>query len=150
MKVENKTESKLQQIIIYGSGLSGGALAALLQSFRGGMSFAPSIFTVVAAVAGFAAFVLFWKLLFLEHRDKRAKILLASITILLIAGGLTGVLYPLKYVAKNEFPNLVTGIVAAVFALSGAALLLWSCKRFLDADERLNDASVETPVVEEK
>lgn len=122
----------------YGSGLCGAAVAAALQSFRGGMIFAFSIYTLIAATLGFAAFVLFWNLFFSERKDKRTKIIFAGVTVILIAGGVAGVLYPLRFVASQEFPNLVKGLVAAALALLGGALLLWRCKQFFDADEQKN------------
>jgi hypothetical protein len=136
MKTENKSESTLQQFMTYGSSLCGAFVAAALQAFRGGMSFEFSIFTLIAAVIGFVAFVVFWKLFFSERKKRQTKIIFIAVTIILIAGGVAGVLYPLRFVASHEFPNLVKGLVAAAFALSGGALLLFGCKRFFDADER--------------
>ncbi len=138
MKIENQTESRLQQFMTYGSSLCGAAAAAALQSFSGGISFKFSIYTLVAAIVGFAMFVAFWKLLFSRRKDKRTKLLLGAVTAVLIAGGLAGVLYPLKFVARTEFPQLVTGLVAAALALSGGVILLIGCKRFFDADEQKN------------
>lgn len=129
----------------YGSSLCGAVVAAALQAFRGGMSFEFSFYTLLAAVIGFAAFVVFWKLFFAERKDKRSKVLFVGVTVLLIAGGVAGVLYPLRFVSSHEFPNLVKGLIAAALALSGGAILLFKCKRFFDADERrtaANDATI--------
>lgn len=139
MKMENKTdktETILQQFIIYGSSLCGAFVAAALQAFRGGMSFSFSVYTFLAAVVGFAAFVLFWKLFFSARASKHSRFLFVVVSVVLIVGGLAGVLYPLRFVAHTEFPNLVTGLVAAALALSGGALFLFGCKRFFDADEK--------------
>jgi hypothetical protein len=141
MKTENQSESRLQQFMTYGSSLCGAVVAAALQAFRGGMSFEFSILTFLAAVFGFVAFVVFWKLLFSERKNKRTRIYFAGVTVLLIAGGIAGVLYPLRFVSSHEFPNLVKGLIAATLALSGGAFLLFRCKRFFDADERRTGAA---------
>lgn len=145
MKTETQSESTLQKFMTYGSSLCGAFAAAALQSFRGGMSFHYSIFTLAAAVIGFLVFVAFWKLFFSERKGTREKVIFVLVTIVLIGGGVAGVLYPLRFVASHELPNLLKGLVAAAFALSGGALLLFSCKRFFDADERRDESGPTIP-----
>lgn len=147
MNTENQTESRLQQLMTYGSSLCGAFAAAALQAFRGGMSFEFSFYTLVAAVVGFAVFVAFWKLILAERKTIQTKVLLGGVIVILITGAIAGVLYPLRFVSSHEFPNLVKGLVAAALALSGGAFLLFRCKRFFDADER-RAAAIEAKTLE--
>lgn len=138
MKAETKFESTLCQIIIWGSSLGGAVGAAALQAFRPPMLFVFSAYTVVAFFLGFGIFLAFWKLFFAERKDTRTKFLYYAVTVILIASGLAGVVYPMRFVAKENLRELIIGFVLAVGALSGVAMMLVFCKRFLDEDERKN------------
>lgn len=138
MKTRADNEWVLKQIIIWGSSLAGGFGAASMEALEPNLSFALSFKTLIAFLCGTALVVAFWKSIFHPTIGPCRKILRLVTSVLLIAGGFAGVLYPLRFVAPSQFPALITGLAVAVCALSGVAALLYLCKRFFDEDERKN------------
>lgn len=141
MKTRTDNEWVLRQIIIWGSSLAGGFGVASMQALEPDLSFTLSYKTLIAFVCGMALVVAFWKSIFHPSSGKRRKVLRLVTSVLLIAGGLAGVLYPLRFVDPSQFPALITGLSVVVCALGGVATLLYLCKRFLDEDEREREES---------
>src|SRR5689334_18745037 len=112
-------ESRLQNIVIWGSALGGAVLAATLQAYRLPSSFEFSGYTVLALLLGGGVFWAYWKLFFIQRQFRGLKLLQQLFTGILIAAGLAGVLYPLRFVGREQLPQLFIGLTTAVFALSG-------------------------------
>ena len=136
MKTETDNERVLKQIIIWGSALAGGFGAASLEALRPNVTFVISPATAIAFLGGVALVAAFWKSLFHPSTGSIQRFFRFATSALLVAGGVAGVIYPLRFVAPAQFPALITGLAVAVCALSGVAGLLYLCKRFLDDDER--------------
>ena len=147
MKTRTDNAWVLKQIIIWGSSLAGGFGAASMQALQPNLSFALSFKTLIAFVCGLALVATFWKSIFHPLIGARRKFLRVVTSVLLVAGGFAGVLYPLRFVAPSQFPALITGLSVAVCALGGVATLLYLCKRFLDEDERKREKTTPlTPI----
>lgn len=136
MKPSLDNESLLKHIIIWGSALAGGFGMASMQALQPNLTFAFSFKTAMAFLGGAVLVVAFWKSIFHPATGPRQKVFRIITSALLIAAGFGGILYPLRFVAPNQFPALLTGLSVAVCALSGVAGLLFLCKRFFDRDER--------------
>jgi CDP-diglyceride synthetase len=138
MDTNVQLESNLRRIVIWGSAVSGAVLAATLQAYRLPSSFEFSGYTAIAFLIGGAVFWGYWKMFFMERQFRGFKALRFVLTVLLVAAGLAGVLYPLRFVGREQLPQLFTGLVMAAFALSGVGMLLLGCKRLFDEDEKQN------------
>src|SRR5277367_3314749 len=96
-------------------------MAAALQALRSsadGFTFHVSVWTFVALAA-------------------RSRLASRMGTALLLAAGVGGFLYPLRFVPANKMGEITIGLSFAVCALTMVAFLLWRLKLFFEAD---NDA----------
>ncbi|WP_150107596.1 hypothetical protein [Pedosphaera parvula] len=138
MDKNTQLASNLQSIVIWGSALGGAVLAATLQAYRLPSSFEFSGYTMAASAVGGVVFWAYWKLFFVKRQFRGFKLLQFLFTVVLIGAGLAGVLYPLRFVSREQLPQLFIGLSTAVFALSGVGLLLRGCKLMFEEDERNN------------
>jgi hypothetical protein len=125
----------LRQIIIYGSSLGVGAAAASLEALRPHYIFEFSARTVFAFALGMGVLWAYWQIVFSPRDTRGWRIFRNLATIGVIAGGLLAFLYPLRYIAPSRYPELATGLCAAIFALSGVAIMLLLCRRFFEDEE---------------
>src|SRR5579872_3805174 len=136
MNSKLEANSTLRWIVTWGSSVCGAIAVATLQSFRLPSSFDFSFFTVVAFLLGGGVFWAYWSLIFSNRRFRVLGKLQISLTAILVAIGLAGVLYPLRFVDDTERSQLLTGLITAAFALSGVGLLLLGCRwLFKDGDK---------------
>ena len=80
----------------------------------------------------------FWRAIW-EVADRptpRAKARFAAMVAGLIAAGVFGFLYPLRFLAPNKLPDISFGLVIAVIFLGGIGVAMWFVARGLgQADE---------------
>jgi len=122
--------------VTWGSSLCGAIAVATLQSFRLPSSFDFSFFTVVAFFLGGGVFWAYWSLIFSNRRFRDLRRWQILLTAILVTIGLAGVLYPLRFVNETERSQLFTGLITAVFALSGVGLLLLGCRRLFGEGDK--------------
>jgi hypothetical protein len=135
MKTQADNLRDLRQIIIYGSSLGSGAAAASLEALRPHCTFEFSARTVLAFAVGMGVLWVYWRILFSPRDSRGWRVLRGFATGVVGIGGLAAFLYPLRYIAATRYPDLATGLFAAVFALSGVAIMLLLCRRlFEDGD----------------
>jgi hypothetical protein len=139
MKTFDDFQSALRRIVVVGTSLAAGGMAASLEALRPDFSFHLSLQT--AAVFALAALALrvYWWIIFHPLKTSRQNFLRMTATGLLAAAGVAAFLYPARFVASSRYPDLAVGLLAAVCALSGVAALLFACKRFFEG-EPANDS----------
>jgi len=125
--------------MLFGSSLAGGFAAASLQALQPNFSFRVSAKTLVAFGLGFLVLYCYWRILFHPSVSSGQKRLRMGASALLAIIGLTGFLYPLRFIAPNNHGEVAAGLVIACLALAVVIALLLMCKRFLDADARKNE-----------
>jgi len=137
MPTTDKNDRDIRRIMVLGSSLAAGFVAATLQALRPHMRFDVSRWTLVAFALGMAGLWAYWMLIL--HRSVPGwRLLSIFATALVAAGGAWSFLYPVKFVNPAAFKDLATGLILAICALSSVAGLLLLCKRFLDRDEHDN------------
>ena len=141
MNNDSKNQQRLYPIFTFSTALAFGCMLATLEALRpapAGFSFELSYKTLIAFLAGGAiAFPLWHLILNGTHLGKRNLTLVTGgMVVLLLVLGVGAFLYPLRFVPRDKWPEIRTGLVTAVCALSGVACLLWGVKRFVDSDER--------------
>jgi hypothetical protein len=139
MEPENKNERDIRWIMIAGTAIAFGFMAASLEALRSspsGFSFQISARTFFAFVLGAAAVFPFWKIVFnlVSGNRQRKRHICAALLLLLI--GVAAFLYPTRFVPKEKLKDLYTGLAFAVCALSMLAGLLVVIGRFFEADGR--------------
>lgn len=132
MNAPTDNSRDLRQIIIYGSSVGVGAAAASLEALRPHYLFEFSGRTLIAFVLGAAVLWVYWQIVFSEREGRAWQLFRRLATFGIIAGGLVAFLYPLRYIAPTRYPELATGLCAAIFALSGVAIMLLLCRRFFE------------------
>jgi hypothetical protein len=134
MKTQADNRRDLRQIIIYGSSLALGAAAASLEALRPHYEFVFSTRTGLAFFLGAGVLWGYWQILFHPDNRRHWRLVRGLATAVVGVGGLAAFLYPLRYVAASRYPELATGLFAAVFALSGVAIMLLLCRRLFEGD----------------
>jgi len=122
------------RIVRASTALALGGMVAALEALRRspvGFTFHVSVWTFVAFAAGCAAGLFYWRL------AARSRLASRMGTALLLAAGVGGFLYPLRFVPADKMGEIAIGLSFAVCALTIVVFLLWRLKRFFEAD---NDA----------
>lgn len=146
MPTETKNERDVFRIMIWGSAVSFGFLAAALQALRpnpAGFTFQVSALTFFAFVLGVGMGFAFWKVVLSRASGARQKSLRFWAELLLVLLGMGAFLYPLRFVPREKLPEMFTGLVTAVCALSLLGCLLVMMGRFLESDDKENQLSSE-------
>jgi hypothetical protein len=120
--------------MILGSSLALGFGTASLEALQRDFSFRISAKTLVAFVLGATLLYIYWRILLNPSKAPRQKRLRVAASIALFIGGVVGFLYPLRFIAPNNYREVAAGLLAAFAGLSVVATLLLFCKRFLDKD----------------
>jgi hypothetical protein len=141
MNRDSDHQRRLYPVVTYSTALAFGCMIASLEALRPsgtGFSFEVSFKTLIAFVLGGAIALPFWRLILNGSNWSRRKITLVGggLVAVLILLGVGAFLYPLRFVPKSQLPEIRTGLVTAVCALSGVGCLLWGVKRFVDSDEK--------------
>jgi len=136
----DKNERDIKRIVVFGSSLAAGFVAATLQALRPHLNFDVSLRTVMAFAGGMGALWVYWSII-LHPSLPGWRFMSVVATGLLVIGGVWAFLYPVKFVNPSAFKELTVGLIAAVCALTGVAGLLLLCKRFFERDERDNTDS---------
>ncbi len=134
VKTGSQSKAALVRVMIWGSALAAGFATGSLQALQPDFSFRVSFNTFIAFTLGSTLIYLYWKVLLNPSKNPRQKRLRWAASILLLLGGIAGFLYPLKFIAPNNFHEVTLGLLAAFAGLSVIALMLLICKRFLDKD----------------
>lgn len=134
---ESKNERDIRRIMVAGTAIAFGCMTGSLEALRsspGGFSFQISWRTFVAFVVGGLAVVPFWNIVFglVSKNRTRSSHVRAAFLFLLV--GIAAFLYPLRFVPKEKLPEVYTGLVIALCALSLVAALLVTIARFLEKD----------------
>jgi len=138
VETESRNERDLRRIMIIGSSIGAGVAVAFTQALQPDFSMRFTWYSLIAFAIGAAWFVLFWKLLFSPRPIFQGKVARFAIVGVMLVSGIAGFLYPMKFVPRHNYHDLVIGLAAAVCALTGVAVLLLLCKKFLDNDARKN------------
>lgn len=144
MQSETKNERDVMRIMIWGTAVAFGFLAASLQALRSnpaGFTFQISVFTFLAFAAGVGITIAFWKIILNRSGGMRQKSRRFWAELLLLCFGMGAFLYPLRFVPSEKLPEMLTGLTIAVFALSLVGCLLVMMGRFLESDDRENQLS---------
>ena len=153
MKSESKNERDIRRIMIWGTAIGFGCLAASLEALRSsssGFGFQVSPRTFLAFVLGGAAVFPFWKIVFNLVSGNRQRKRHFWVALLFLLIGFAAFLYPTRFVPREQLKDLCTGLIFAICALSMLAGLLIMVGRFLEADERAEEAKhPTTPVPKE-
>lgn len=142
MKTESKNERDIRIIMIAGTAIGFGCMAASLEALRSsssGFSFQVTWRTFVAFVLGAAAVVPVWKIAFgiVSKNRTRSRHVWAALLLLLV--GVAAFLYPTRFIPSEKLPELYIGLSLAVMALSILACILIAVARFFE------ETSKETP-----
>jgi hypothetical protein len=137
MKAQVDSKSLLGQIMIWGTSLAVGFAAASLAALQPDFSFRLSPRTFLAGAMGAAFTACYWRIL-LSSTGSGRKYLRVGASALLFCGGVAGFLYPLRFIAPDNYSDVLAGLAIAFCGLTGVALLLFWCKRFLDKDSQNN------------
>ena len=119
-------------------------MLATLEALRpdsDGFSFEVTYKTLLAFVAGAIIAFPIWRLVLTGTRlgQRNLNFATGAMVVLLMVLGAGAFLYPLRYVPRDKWPEIRTGLITAVCALSGVACLLWGVKRFVDSDEKIEE-----------
>lgn len=138
----DKNERDIRRIMVIGTAIGVGCMAASLESLRAspsGFSFQITIRTFVAFVLAAALMIPFWRIAFeiVSGKQVRSRHIWAALLILVL--GIAAFLYPLRFVPANVRPDLFTGLILAIFALSVLAFILVRIVKFLNADDARHD-----------
>ena len=149
MNDDSQTQRRLYPIFTFSTALAFGCMLATLEALRpdpDGFHFEPSYKTLIAFVAGGAIAFPVWRLILNGTRlgQRNLNFATGAMIVLLLVLGVGAFLYPLRYVPRDKWPEIRTGLITAVCALSCVAGLLWGVKRFVDSDEKRQTDS-ETP-----
>jgi hypothetical protein len=149
MNGDSKNQRRLYPIFTLSTALAFGCMVATLESLRpdsAGFSFEPSYKTLIAFAAGGAIAFPLWRLILNGTRLGQRNLSLATgaMVVGMLILGVGAFLYPLRFVPRDKWPEIRTGLLTAVCALSGVACLLWGVKRFVDTDEKENGNKPET------
>ncbi|MFN7137871.1 MAG: hypothetical protein ACK4UN_00875 [Limisphaerales bacterium] len=128
----NETDNQAMKIIIQaGTALPAGFLAASLQAWRP-EGFVFSVATLIVFVLAAAVMIGYWRLIFSSLRS--AWKVLGTV---LVGGlGIFGFLYPIRFVAPNKYPEITTGLITALVALSGVAAFMYCCRLIFHDDSK--------------
>jgi hypothetical protein len=148
MNQDSPNQRRLYPVFTISTALAFGCMLATLETLRpdsAGFSFEFSYKTVIAFLAGAAIAFPVWRLILNGTRLGQRQLSLATggMVVLLLVVGVGAFLYPLRFVPRDKWPEIRTGLVTAVCALSGVACLLWGVKRFTDADEKTGEGKSE-------
>ena len=135
-----KHERDLLRVMIAGTAISFGFMAALLQTLRvdaNGWVFALSGGTVLAFLAGAGLTVGVWRLA-LRQQGRRGGRFARLLPPLVLLTGVAAFLYPLRFVAAERLPDIGVGLVLATGALSFVGWMLWRVGSYLEQDARQN------------
>ncbi len=141
MQSETKNERDVMRIMIWGTAIAFGFLAAVLQALRpnpAGFTFQVSALTFLAFAVGVGIVFGFWKIILNRSGGPRQKSLRFWAEALMLCFGMGAFLYPLRFVPSEKLPEMLTGLVIAIFALSLVGCLLVMMGKFLEADDRAN------------
>lgn len=141
MQKEAKNERDVLRIMIWGSAVAFGFLAAALQALRprpAGFTFELSALTCLAFILGTAVGVVFWKIILSRAGGARQRQVRFVIELVLLLLGAAAFLYPLRFVPTEKLPEMFIGLVTAAVALSILAGLLIMMGRFLESDDKKN------------
>jgi len=144
MQNEAKNERDVMRIMISGTAVAFGFLAASLQALRpnpAGFTFQVSLLTFLAFAVGVGIVFVFWKIILNRSGGARQKSLRFWAELLLLFLGMGAFLYPLRFVPAEKLPEMLTGLITAACALSLMACLLVMMGRFLESDDRENQLS---------
>src|SRR5579863_9016086 len=100
MPTETKNERDVMRIIIWGSAVSFGFLAAALQALRpnpAGFTFQVSVITLLAFMVGVGIVFVFWKIVLNRSGGARQRSLRFWAEVILLLLGLGAFLYPLRF-----------------------------------------------------
>jgi hypothetical protein len=123
----------LNRIIVSGLSLAFSTLIASLQTLRpasSGFAFEFSWWTLLAFIAGAIAVVPCFLTIVYSPRKTRRTIALAIIILI----GICSFLYPLRFVPKEKFSAIFSGLALAALALAIVAAFLLLVRRFFEKD----------------
>jgi peptidoglycan/LPS O-acetylase OafA/YrhL len=134
-----------------GSALAFGAMAASLFALDhgpSGFSFRLTTSAVIAFVLAAAAGWYYWKLVARMASEKssaprRKKFIVFSVGLVLL--GVTGFLYPMKFIPPEKRHDVFIGLALAFCVLSGVALVMWKVIKFLDSDLKKSEHEDQPP-----
>ncbi len=138
MEPEAAFNPVLRRIMVFGSSLAFGFAGASLEALQPGFSFHISWRTVAVFFIASTILYIYWRILLHPGQEPRQRTLRITASIFLALAGIAGFLYPLRFIAPNNYTEVIIGLVTAFCGLTGVAVLLICCKRFLDKDSRDN------------
>ena len=124
--------------MVLSSSLAAGFATASLQALQPNFSFKVSVKTLVAFAIGSIMAWIYWRILLSASTTPRQRRLRVFASVLLFFAGVAGFVYPTRFIAPNNYRDVIVGLIAAFCGLAGVAVLLLFCKRFLDNDSRDN------------
>ncbi len=142
MNTESGGDRELLRVMILGTALGCGALAASLEALHAsatGFYFTLSWRTGIIFVCCAALVLWVWKIVLDETDSPRQRLARRVVKALLLASAGAAFLYPLRFVPKSKLPEIAIGLGFATCALSIVGYLLLRARRFLEADERENE-----------
>jgi hypothetical protein len=129
-------DQRLFKIASYSTALAFGAVLASDQALikdASGFSFHLSMGTPAVFAVGFAAGLIYWRIVLAGATGGRALLLRIS-SFLLLLGGVASFLYPLRFLPAERLPEVFIGLSTAAVALSLVAFVLWQFKKFFDQE----------------
>ena len=143
MSLENSNDRGLLRVMILGTALACGAMAASLQALQagpGGFYFRVSWVSGVVFACGTAAVLWIWKIMLKDAGTPRQRFLRGGAKWVLLLSAVAAFLYPLRFVPKAKLPEIGIGLGMAAFALSIVGSILWTIRRFLEREEKEGEA----------
>jgi hypothetical protein len=143
MSLEKSNDHGLLRVMILGTALACGAMVASLQALQagpGGFFFQFSWGSGVGFVCGTAAVLWMWRIMLNGMATPRQRFLRAAVKWVLCLSAVAAFLYPLRFVPKAKLPEIGAGLGLAVFALSIVGWILCTIRRFLEREEKEDQA----------
>jgi hypothetical protein len=137
---DSPNQRRLYPVFTISTALAFGCMVATLEALRPdatGFSFDPSYKTVIAFIAGAAVVFPIWRVVLNGTRlgKRNIRFVIGIEIALLVLLGVGAFLYPLRFVPREKWPEIRTGLLTAIVALSCVGGLLIGVKRLLDPDE---------------
>lgn len=139
MNGEKGNDSALLRVMILGTSLACGAMAAALQSLRsgpGGFYFQISWVSGIGFVCGTVAVLWIWRVMLNGIATPRQRVLRAGAKWILFLAAAVAFFYPLRFVPRAKLPEIAIGLGLAVLVLSLVGAILWRIRRFLEREEQ--------------
>lgn len=134
----NNNSRRLNQIIVFGFSWAFGILFASLEALRPssvGFALQFSWWTLFTLLAGTAVMLPCFQIIAFSTHTRHRRAVLGFVALL----GIAAFFYPLRFVPREKMGAVLTGLAAALVALSCVAGALVMLRRFFERDDKQSE-----------